>query len=76
MFGEKLDEEVKHYARAVCEGGSIITTAIMMASATAIVQRAYINLLSENGDPTSITVNGKVSALSNWICEAEGENCN
>ena len=37
MLGEKLDEEVKHCIKAVREGGGVITTAIAMASATAIV---------------------------------------
>ena len=37
MLGEKLDEEVQYYLRAVREGGGVITTAITMASATAIV---------------------------------------
>ena len=37
MLGEKHDEEVKHYLKAVCEGGGVITTAITMPSATAIV---------------------------------------
>lgn len=37
MLGDNLDEEVKHYLRAVCEGGGIITTAITMTSVTATV---------------------------------------
>ena len=38
LLGEKLDEDVKHYFRAVREGGGVITTAITVASATAIVR--------------------------------------
>ena len=49
MLGEKLDDEVKHYIKAVREGGGVISTAITMAAATAIVRRADRNLLSENG---------------------------
>ena len=63
MLGEKLDEEVQHYLRAVREGGGVITTAITMASATAIVRRADRNLLRENGGPISITVNWAKSLL-------------
>ena len=40
MLGEKLDKEVKHYLKAVCKGGGINTTAIALASGTAIVQTA------------------------------------
>ena len=39
MLGVKLDEDVKHYLKAVREGGGVITTSITMASATGIVQR-------------------------------------
>ena len=63
MLGDKLDEEVKHYIRVVREGGGVITTAITMASATAIVRRADRNLLSENGGPLLITVNWAKSLL-------------
>ena len=63
LLGEKLDEGVKHYLRAVREGGGVITTAITMASATAIVQKSDRNLLSENGGPISITVNWAKSPL-------------
>jgi hypothetical protein len=58
MLGEKVDEEVKHYLRAVREGGGVIT----MASATAIVRRTDRNL-SENGGPICITVNWAKSLL-------------
>ena len=34
---EKLDDDVKHYLRPVHEGGGVITTAITVASATAII---------------------------------------
>ena len=36
-LGEKIDEEVAHYLRSVCEGGGAITTAITTVSVTAIV---------------------------------------
>lgn len=63
MLGEKLDKEVQYYLKAVREGGGVITTAITMASATAIVRRADRNLLSENGGPISIRVNWAKSLL-------------
>ena len=63
MLGEKLDKEVQYYLKAVREGGGVITTAITMASATAIVRRADRNLLSENGGPIYITVNWAKSLL-------------
>ena len=55
--------EVKHYLTAVRKGGGVITTAITMASATAIVRRADRNLLSENGGPIAITANWAKSLL-------------
>ena len=63
MLGEKLDGEVKHYIKAVREGGGVITTVITMAAATEIVRRADRNLLSENGGPIDITVNWAKSLL-------------
>ena len=63
LLGEKLDEQVKHYLKAVREGGGVITTAITMASATAIVRRADRNLLSEYGGPILITANWAKSLL-------------
>ena len=63
LLGEKLDEDVKQYLRAVREGGGVITTVITMASATAIVRRSDRNLLSENGGPITITSNWAKSLL-------------
>ena len=63
MLGEKLDGEVKHYIKALHEGGGVITTAITRATATAILRRANRNLLSENGGPIDITVNWAKSLL-------------
>ena len=63
MLGEKLDEDVKHYLKAVREGGGVITTAITMASATATVRRGDRNLLSEYGGPILITANWAKSLL-------------
>ena len=54
---------MKHYIKAVREGGGVITTAIAMAAATAIVRRTDRNLLSENGGPIDITVNWAKSLL-------------
>ena len=63
MLGEKLDGEVKHYIKAVHDGGGVITTVITMAAPTAIMCRADRNLLSENGGPIDITVNWAKSLL-------------
>ena len=63
LLGEKLDEEVRHYLKAVHERGGVITTAITMVSATAIVRRADRNLLSEYGGPILITANWAKSLL-------------
>ena len=63
LLGEKLDEQVKHYLKAVREGGGVITIAITIASATAIVRRADRNLLSEYGGPILITANCAKSLL-------------
>ena len=45
LLGEKLDMEVKSYISAVCVGGGVVTSAIVMAAATAIVRRHGWNLL-------------------------------
>ena len=63
LLGEKLDTQVKSYLRAVCEGGGVVTTAITMAAATAIVRKGDRNLLSENGGPITITKNWAKSLL-------------
>ena len=63
LDGKKLDKQVKHYLKAVREGGGVITTAITMASATAIVRRANRNILSEYGGPILITANWAKSLL-------------
>ncbi len=64
MLGESLDTEVKHYLKAVCKGGGVITTAITMASATAIVYVELIETsLARNGGPITITANWAKSLL-------------
>ena len=66
MLGDKLDNKVKHYIKAVREGGGVITTAITMGVATTIVHRADradTNLLSANGAPIDITDNRAKSPL-------------
>ena len=55
LIGEKLDTEVKSYIRAVRECGGVITTAITIAAATAIVRKEDRNLLAENGGPITLT---------------------
>ena len=55
LLGEKMDKEVKSYICAVCEGGGVVTTAIAMAAATAIVRGHDRNLLIENGGSITIT---------------------
>ena len=62
LLGEKLDTQVKSYLRAVCEGGGVVTTAITMAAATAIVRKGDRNL-SGNGGPITITKNWDKSLL-------------
>ena len=64
LLGEKLDSEVKCYIQAVREGGAVITTAITMAAATAIVRKSDRNLLTENGGPITIASNWTKSLLS------------
>ena len=56
LLGERLDAEVKCYVQAVREGGGVITTAITMAAATAIVRKSDRNLLAENGGQITITM--------------------
>lgn len=46
LLGKKLDDKVKSYIRAVRECGGVITTAITIAAATAIVKSEDRNLLS------------------------------
>ena len=63
LLGEELDTEVKHYIRAVHEGGGVINAAITMAAATAIVKKADRNLLAENRGPITIASNWAKSLL-------------
>ena len=63
LLGEKLDTKVKCYIQAVHEGGGVITTAITMAAATAIVRKSDRNLIAENGGPITITSNWAKSLL-------------
>ena len=55
LLGDKLDQEVASYIKAVCGSGVVITTAITVAAATAIIRRADHNLLAENGRPITLT---------------------
>ncbi len=50
-IGEKLDEDVKSYIRAVRECGGVIMIANTIAAGTAIVRSEDRNLLTENGGP-------------------------
>ena len=63
LLGEKLDQEVASYIKAVRGSGGVITTGITIAAATAIVRRADRNLLSENGGPITLTTNWAKSLL-------------
>ena len=56
-------DEVKLYIKAVREGGGVITMAITMTTATAILRRADRNLLSDNWGPIDITTNWAKSLL-------------
>ena len=63
LLSEKLDTEVKLYIQAVREAGGVITTSITIAAAMAIVRRADRQLLSEDGDPITLTTNWVKSLL-------------
>ena len=63
LLSEKLETEMKCYINAVQEVGGVITTAIIMAATTAIVQKSDRNLLAENGGPITITNNWARSLL-------------
>ena len=63
LLGEKLDSEVKSYIRAMCEGGGVVTTAITVAAATAIVRKADRNLIAEHGGPITINKDWAKSLL-------------
>ena len=63
LLGEKLVSEVKCYIQAVREGGGVITTAITMAAATAIVRKSDRNL-AEYGGPITIASYWTKSFLS------------
>ena len=63
LIGEKLDERVKHYICAVRDCGGVISTAITIAAATAIVRSEDRNLLSENGGHITLTKNWAKSLL-------------
>ncbi|SMN02226.1 hypothetical protein SPONN_625 [uncultured Candidatus Thioglobus sp.] len=63
LLGTSLDDEVKSYIRAVREAGGVITSAITIAAATAIVRQTDRNLLVENGGPIALTTNWAKSLL-------------
>lgn len=54
---------MKSYIRAVREKGGVVTTAITIAAATAIVRSEDWNLLAENGGPIMLTRNWAKSLL-------------
>ena len=66
MLGE-LDGEVKHYIKAAREGDGVITTAIIMAAAIAILRRADRNFFSENGGLIDNTVKWAKSLLYRMV---------
>ena len=45
LLGEEIDTEVKGYISAVCESGGVVTSAVTMEAATAIVRRHDRSLL-------------------------------
>ena len=63
LLGERLDDQVKSYIRAVRGSGGVITTAITIAAATAILRRADKSQLAENGGPITLTKSWAKSLL-------------
>ena len=63
LLGKELDDKVKDYVFAIRENGGVITTAITLAAATAIVRQADRNFLAENGGPIMLTNNWAKSLL-------------
>ena len=63
LLGDKLDTDVKHYIRAVRDGGGVVNTRITAAAATAIVRKTDRNFLAENGGPITNTNGWAVSTL-------------
>ena len=63
LLGEDLDEKVKRYVVAIRNNGGIVTTAITLAAASAIVRRTDRNLLAENGGHITLTRNWAKSLL-------------
>ena len=72
MLGE-LDGEVKHYIKAAREGGGVITTAIIMAAATAILSRADRKFFSVRMGVLLITLSsGRNPSCTEWSSLKEG----
>ena len=71
ILGDNLDNEVNHYVKAVLEAGGVITTAIIMASAAAIVRRTDRNLLSGSGQYNHQL--GKISSIPKGLHEKKRE---
>ena len=54
LLGKELDDNIKDYVFAIRENGGVITMAITLAAATAIVREVDRNL-AENGGPIMLT---------------------
>ena len=63
LLGEELDAKVTTYIKCLREGGGVVTTAVTMACATALLWKIDRCALSENGGSITITANWAKSLL-------------
>ena len=66
MLGERLDSEVHSYIKALRDGGGVVTTPVVLAIATAVVESSDRTQLAKYGGPINITSHWAKSLLS-WM---------
>ena len=64
MLGERLDSEVQSYIKALQNEGGVVTTPVVLAIATAVVESSDRTQLAKYGGPINITSHWAKSLLS------------
>ena len=64
MLGERLDSEVQSYIKALRDEGGVVTSPVVLAIATAVVESSDRTQLAKYGGPINITSHWAKSLLS------------
>ena len=64
LLREEMDRQVEVFLKQLCENGSVVNTAIVMATAEGIVQNHDSSLLASNSGPILITKNWAKSLMT------------